>query len=117
MVHELVYQSPIFRGPSAQLQMSQDAVRRVSVRSTHLVRKLKCGGGEVDLSSTHVPLYNCLFVNAQDSKAEIFDVFLCHNSEDKPAVREIAQQLVREGITPWLDEKGNQTRNLLANGA
>jgi hypothetical protein len=44
-------------------------------------------------------------VNAQDSKAEIFDVFLCHNSEDKPAVREIAQQLVREGITPWLDER------------
>jgi hypothetical protein len=43
-------------------------------------------------------------VNGQDSKAEIFDVFLCHNSEDKPAVREIAQQLVKEGIKPWLDE-------------
>jgi hypothetical protein len=44
-------------------------------------------------------------VNAQDSKAEIFDVFLCHNSEDKPAVREIAQKLIRQGIKPWLDEK------------
>lgn len=44
-------------------------------------------------------------MNAQDSKAEIFDVFLCHNSEDKPAVREIAQQLVKEGIKPWLDEE------------
>jgi eukaryotic-like serine/threonine-protein kinase len=44
-------------------------------------------------------------VSARDSKAEIFDVFLCHNSEDKPAVREIAQQLVREGIKPWLDER------------
>jgi TIR domain len=44
-------------------------------------------------------------VNAEDSKTEIFDVFLCHNSEDKPAVREIAQQLVREGIKPWLDER------------
>jgi hypothetical protein len=43
-------------------------------------------------------------VSEQDSKAEIFDVFLCHNSEDKPAVREIAQQLVEEGIEPWLDE-------------
>ena len=51
------------------------------------------------------PLYNCLRVNGQDSKAEIFDVFLCHNSDDKPAVREIAQQLVREGIKPWLDER------------
>jgi hypothetical protein len=43
-------------------------------------------------------------VNGQDSQAEIFDVFLCHNSEDKPAVREIAQQLVKEGIKPWLGE-------------
>jgi hypothetical protein len=42
-------------------------------------------------------------VSAQDSKAEIFDVFLCHNSEDEPAVREICQRLVREGIKPWLD--------------
>jgi len=43
-------------------------------------------------------------VNAEDSKTEIFDVFFCHNSEDKPAVRDIAQQLVKEGIKPWLDE-------------
>jgi hypothetical protein len=42
-------------------------------------------------------------VNGQDSQAEIFDVFLCHNSEDKPAVREIAQQLIKEGVKPWLD--------------
>jgi hypothetical protein len=44
-------------------------------------------------------------VNGQDSQAEIFDVFLCHNSEDKPAVREIARRLVGEGIKPWLDEE------------
>jgi hypothetical protein len=44
-------------------------------------------------------------VNADVSKAEIFDVFLCHNGEDKPAVRDIAQQLVKEGIKPWLDER------------
>jgi hypothetical protein len=43
-------------------------------------------------------------VNGQDSKAELFDVFLCHNGEDKPAVREIAQRLVKAGIKPWLDE-------------
>jgi hypothetical protein len=43
-------------------------------------------------------------VNGQDPKADIFDVFLCHNSEDKPAVRDIAQKLVNEGIKPWLDE-------------
>ena len=43
-------------------------------------------------------------MNAIDSTAEIFDVFLCHNSEDKPAIREIAQKLKKEGIKPWLDE-------------
>jgi eukaryotic-like serine/threonine-protein kinase len=43
-------------------------------------------------------------VNALDSKTEIFDVFLCHSSEDKQAVREIAQELVKVGIKPWLDE-------------
>jgi hypothetical protein len=32
-----------------------------------------------------------------------FDVFLCHNSEDKPAVMEIAQQLRQNGLKPWLD--------------
>jgi hypothetical protein len=44
-------------------------------------------------------------VNAQDSKAEIFDVFMCHNSVDKPAVREIAQKLTERNIKPWLDEE------------
>ena len=33
-----------------------------------------------------------------------FDVFLCHNSEDKSAVKEIGLQLKEEGLRPWLDE-------------
>ena len=33
-----------------------------------------------------------------------FDVFLCHNSQDKPAVKAIGEQLKRYGILPWLDE-------------
>jgi TIR domain/Effector-associated domain 1 len=33
-----------------------------------------------------------------------FDVFLCHNSQDKPQVQEIANQLLELGIRPWLDE-------------
>jgi hypothetical protein len=32
-----------------------------------------------------------------------FDVFLCHNSDDQPAVIEIAQQLQQNGLKPWLD--------------
>jgi WD40 repeat protein len=33
-----------------------------------------------------------------------FDVFLCHNWDDKPAVRELALQLRERGLRPWLDE-------------
>lgn len=33
-----------------------------------------------------------------------FDVFLCHNQRDKPAVRELAQKLRDRGLRPWLDE-------------
>jgi hypothetical protein len=33
-------------------------------------------------------------------------VFLCHASQDKPAVRELSQRLKKEGwIDPWLDEE------------
>lgn len=32
-----------------------------------------------------------------------FDVFLCHNSHDKPAVKKIAEQLRERGLRPWLD--------------
>lgn len=34
-----------------------------------------------------------------------FDVFLCHNSEDKRQVRSIGEQLKRRGFLPWLDEQ------------
>lgn len=37
-------------------------------------------------------------------EAAVFDVFLCHNWADKPAVRELAQRLRERGLRPWLDE-------------
>jgi WD40 repeat protein len=33
-----------------------------------------------------------------------FDVFLCHNSLDKPAVKVVGEILKKKGILPWLDE-------------
>lgn len=45
---------------------------------------------------------------AQNLDAEHFDVFLCHNSEDKPEIRQIADELSRRGIKPWLDERDIQ---------
>ena len=33
-----------------------------------------------------------------------YDVFLCHNSADKPLVRRLAKRLIEQGIKPWYDE-------------
>jgi hypothetical protein len=33
-----------------------------------------------------------------------FDVFLCHNSANKPAVKRVGERLKQRGILPWLDE-------------
>lgn len=33
-----------------------------------------------------------------------YDVFLCHNSKDKPAVINVGQQLLEHGLLPWLDQ-------------
>lgn len=32
-------------------------------------------------------------------------VFLCHGSEDKPAVRDLYRRLGQDGLDPWLDEE------------
>ncbi|BAZ26667.1 GUN4 domain-containing protein [Kalymmatonema gypsitolerans NIES-4073] len=41
----------------------------------------------------------------QQPESEEFDVFLAHNSADKPEVRAIANQLKGRGIKIWLDEE------------
>jgi hypothetical protein len=33
-----------------------------------------------------------------------YDVFMCHNFRDKPAVREIGKLLIQKRVAPWLDE-------------
>ena len=34
-----------------------------------------------------------------------FDVFLAHNSQDKPQVEAISKELKRRGLKPWLDKE------------
>ncbi len=45
-------------------------------------------------------------VSVIDGKRETndYDVFLCHNSDDKPAVEKIGELLIEQGILPWLDK-------------
>jgi hypothetical protein len=48
-----------------------------------------------------------------------FDVFLCHNSNDKAEVEKIAKQLLKIGLHPWLDKwnlsPGDTISNALEN--
>jgi CRP-like cAMP-binding protein len=44
--------------------------------------------------------------SAEESAPRPLQVFLCHSSGDKPAVRELWERLrIEEGINPWLDEE------------
>jgi len=52
------------------------------------------------------PAAESAFAEALRSKREAgrFDVFLCHNSADKPAVKRLGEGLKARGLLPWLDE-------------
>lgn len=41
---------------------------------------------------------------SENVRKEPLRVFLCHSSDDKPAVRGLYSRLVSDGIDPWLDE-------------
>jgi len=69
---------------------------------------LICEGCQVLVATTET--YICAMRQAMRSFREAaairprFDVFLCHNTHSKPAVKRIGRQLKRRGIMPWLDE-------------
>jgi TIR domain len=42
---------------------------------------------------------------SEEYHQEIFDVFLCHNSEDKPIIRRVNTALRNAGINTWFDEE------------
>lgn len=53
---------------------------------------------------TTASMTNITAILKEKRAKEEFDVFLCHNSKDKPIVKKIGQQLKSLGILPWLDE-------------
>ena len=44
-------------------------------------------------------------MSEHDPDAERFDCFLSYNSEDRPAVRQLAADLGNRGIAVWFDEE------------
>jgi hypothetical protein len=43
--------------------------------------------------------------NGNPTSPQRLKVFLCHSSNDKPAVRNLYQRLLNDGFEPWLDEE------------
>lgn len=59
---------------------------------------------EISQPSTFTPAATDNITLTSDTQPK-YDVFLAHNSLDKPLVREIAKQLKQRGLKPWLDEE------------
>ena len=95
---ELSFRTAQTRAKIRSIRYRSKADNLVTV-ATNALRKAKL------LCLRRVSCRITLCVNGQDSKAEIFDVFLCHNGEDKPAVREIAQMLVKASSRGWMKMK------------
>jgi nucleotide-binding universal stress UspA family protein len=44
------------------------------------------------------------YLSARFDPKLVYDAFLCHNSEDKAAVRALSSRLIARGIRTWFDE-------------
>src|SRR5205814_8557504 len=54
--------------------------------------------------STPTEFMDLALNNLAALKNGVFDVFLCHNDDEKEDVKKVGRILVRNGILPWLDE-------------
>ena len=51
----------------------------------------------------HAAADNAAWLENKRERGE-YDVFMCHNSEDKAVVKQIAELLIEKRLVPWLDE-------------
>lgn len=72
-----------------------------------------CGDGNLLCFQIDMPVVNSILsINHEAARSSLqskietnaFDVFLCHNSKDKPEVMRVGERLKERGILPWLDE-------------
>ncbi len=71
--------------------------------------RLSVGTAVPTTRSESEPLPDCstsasVMVETQQEPDMAFDVFLSHNSQDKPAVRDLKQRLEATGLSVWFDE-------------
>jgi len=76
----------------------------VAVSYAHLI-KLKSQGEDSIFPDGSDHKYSVRELLQGVQAAPLFDVFLSHNSKDKPVVRRISEQLGARGLRAWLDER------------
>jgi nucleotide-binding universal stress UspA family protein len=95
---------PVTRWPDKSDALD-DIERGVRKAITELTTPAQTGGPSVAAAAAQSSRGEATMPNQAMPKGTTFDVFLCHNSVDKPAVREIANPLIARGLRPWLDER------------
>ena len=75
-----------------------DGVQRLDSQPVSQVKKME------QAADTQRNRQSAISVIEGKRATEDFDVFLCHHGQDKPAVKQIGQQLMAAGLLPWLDE-------------
>lgn len=108
------------------LDALRDSLRNLYFLLDSLDRNQTYGGLRLVTTPDGFRRWLCPFHYAEYQPASLrpseisFDAFLCHNSKDKMAIKEIATYLQNSGIRYWLDEEqvlgGDRWQDALARG-
>ncbi len=122
-MREFVAATPIENGG---LDAIRGGLKRLSFLLEYADRTQSFGGLRMTTTPDGLRRWLCPFHYAQYQPASLamadvaFRAFLCHNSKEKLAVREVASFLRASGITYWLDEErilgGDRWQDALARG-
>ncbi|MGH7492676.1 MAG: toll/interleukin-1 receptor domain-containing protein [bacterium] len=85
-------------------EMTLDALKDIADRAWDMTDEKQGHQGTEEYDYDYDDTASSNQATAGYEGAENFDVFLCHNNKDKPAVKKIAEQLQRQRLKPWLDE-------------
>ena len=88
-------------GNSEPEQRSPEAADSSAPRDVRAAQEAKTPEPKIDHDAHHLAKE----VKSQETVHQLLDVFLCHSSDDKSAVRALHQRLIEDGVRPWLDQE------------
>ncbi len=124
-LHESIVRERVFVCPACGYAVDMAVVKKRQEMGHDFVRCIICDEVKIPLKDRDATIEAAIIPNVSEMDqnadagrdaqkaltrlagqrhAGAFDVFMCHNSKDKEAVKSIARQLMAQGIMPWLDE-------------